>query len=158
MQSDKIARSGNLVKTRLREICWQLEFGGLKYFGQIRLGGSFWYPCTPTYSLVDHFNSEGHREVFVEFFGFLFDNMSRCYLMFISLFPYSLSFIFVIACLWLWIRVVSVIAYHLLLFCTYISLSKTNSVVSFKIRGLNKQQCFALFEFSKSFMKQKLKI
>ena len=33
------------------------------------------------------------EKFFVEFFGFLFDNMSWCYLVFAPLFPYSLSFI-----------------------------------------------------------------
>ena len=33
------------------------------------------------------------KRFFAEFFGFLFDNTSWCYLVFASLFPYSLSFI-----------------------------------------------------------------
>ena len=33
------------------------------------------------------------KRFFAEFFGFLFNNTSWCYLVFASLFPYSLSFI-----------------------------------------------------------------
>ena len=33
---------------------------------------------------------------FTEYFSFLFDNTSQCYLVFASLFPLSLSFIFVV--------------------------------------------------------------
>ena len=33
---------------------------------------------------------------FAEYFGFLFDNTSWCYLTFASLFPYSLSFTFIV--------------------------------------------------------------
>ena len=36
---------------------------------------------------------------FAKFFSFLFDNTSWCYFVFVSLFPYSLSSIFIVACL-----------------------------------------------------------
>ena len=64
MQSDGIVESEKLVKTRLREVHWYLELGGLKCFGLIRFGGSFWYLYTPTYSLVDYFDLKGHKEIF----------------------------------------------------------------------------------------------
>ena len=51
------------------------------YFGYIKLGGSFWYPYSPTYSLVDRFSLEGCREVFMSSsLVFLFDNTFSCYL------------------------------------------------------------------------------
>ena len=40
-----------------------------------------------TCALPIYFDLEGRREVFAEFFGFLFDNTSQCYLLFASLFP-----------------------------------------------------------------------
>ena len=39
------------------------------------------------------------KRFFVEFFGFFFNNTLVCYLVFASLFPFSLSFISVVACL-----------------------------------------------------------
>ena len=50
------------------------------------------------------FGLKGWEKFFAEYFGFLFDNTSRCYLVFTSLFFYSLSFIFIVVCLWLWLR------------------------------------------------------
>ena len=91
MQSGGIVGSEKLEKTRLREA------RGLKYFGWIRLGGSFWYPCTPTYSLVDHFGLEGCREVFTSSSSiFLFDNTSSCFLGFAIIFPTALSYCLII--------------------------------------------------------------
>ena len=43
-----------------------------------------------TYCLVDRFTAwRAAERFFAEFFGFLFNNTSTCYLVFASLFPYS---------------------------------------------------------------------
>ena len=77
----------------------------LQYFWQVRLGGTFQYPCIPTYSLLDHFSLEGHKEVFISSsLIFLFDNTSWYYLVFAYLFPYFLCFIFIVYCICLCIR------------------------------------------------------
>ena len=61
---------------------------------QTRLGGFFCYSCTPTYSLMDRFTAlRVVVRFFVEFFGFLFDNTSACYLVFAFFFPTLLAFI-----------------------------------------------------------------
>ena len=52
MQSGDITGSEKLVKTKLREVHWYQEFGGLKYWVDQALT-VFFYLCTPTYSLVD---------------------------------------------------------------------------------------------------------
>ena len=54
----------------------------------------FCYSCTPTYSLVDQFIAWGTAKRFlIEFFGFLFDNTSRCYIVFVSFFSTLLALI-----------------------------------------------------------------
>ena len=54
----------------------------------------FCYSCPPTHSLVDQFIAWRATEwFFAEFFGFLFDNTSRCYLVFAFFFPTLLAFI-----------------------------------------------------------------
>ena len=54
----------------------------------------FCYSCTPTYSLVDRFTAWRVTErLFVKYFGFLFDNTSACYLIFVLFFPTLLTFI-----------------------------------------------------------------
>ena len=147
MQSSDIVGFGKLVKTRFREIRWQLELRRLEYFEQIRLGGSFWYLCTPTYSLVDYFDLEGHREVFVEFFNFLFDNTSWYYFVFASLFPYSLSFTFTSYCICLCFREqIRFYCVTLTLFPHLVKQSKSNLTINFNLGVLNKLQCFTLFE------------
>jgi len=46
------------------------------------------------YSLVDRFTAwRAVERFFVEFFDFLFDNTSQCYLVFASFFPTLLAFI-----------------------------------------------------------------
>ena len=54
----------------------------------------FCYSCTPTHSLADRFTSwRAAERFFIEFFGFLFDNTSACYLVFAFFFPTLLTFI-----------------------------------------------------------------
>ena len=87
---------------------------------------------------------------FVEFFGFLFDNTSWCYLVVAYLFPYfcALLLLFVVhvnALEWFyWF-----ITFHLLLFRTKINESKSNRAVIL-IEGLNK---FLYFHTNSSFQK-----
>ena len=134
MQSGNIVGSEKLVKTRLRDVRWQLELGGLSTLGRLGLEGLFgilvlqlihqW--IISTWRVAEKF--------FIEFFRFLFDNMSRYYLLFASLFPYSFSFILVVALLVVMAqRIISLICYHLLLFHTQINQSKRNHAVFLKL-------------------------
>ena len=62
--------------------------------GYTRLGGSFVIRVLQLYSLVDRFTAwRGAERFFAEFFGFLFDNTSVCYLVFAFFFPTILAFI-----------------------------------------------------------------
>ena len=62
----------------------------LKYIGKTRLGESFVIRVLQLYSLVDQFTVwRAVERFFAEFFSFLFDNTSWCYLVVVSLFPYS---------------------------------------------------------------------
>ena len=104
MQSGNIAGSKKLMKTRLRDVRWYLELGGLSTLGRLGLEGLFgilvfqlihWWIIS-TWRVAENF--------FVEFFNLLFDNMPRYYLVFASFFPYSFSFILVVTCSSLWLR------------------------------------------------------
>ena len=54
----------------------------------------FCYSCTPTYYLADQFTVwKAAERFFAEFFDFLFDNTSTCYLVFVFFFPTLLTFI-----------------------------------------------------------------
>ena len=62
--------------------------------GYTRLGGSFVIRVLQLYSLVDRFTAwRGAESFFAEFFSFLFDNTSVCYLVFAFFFPTILAFI-----------------------------------------------------------------
>ena len=66
---------------------------GLGTLGRLCLEGLllFVYPNLLSSGLIYHL--EDGREVFNEFFGFLFDNISACYLVFVFFFPTLLVFI-----------------------------------------------------------------
>ena len=54
----------------------------------------FCYSCIPTYFLVDQFTAwRAPERFYAEYFGFLFDNTSACYLMFAFFFFTPLAFI-----------------------------------------------------------------
>ena len=79
---------------------------------------TFCFSCTPTLFSSGSITAwRAMKRFFVEFFSFFFDNISRCYLVFVSLFP---SFkLYIIDNGWIQLRVVlSVVCAHLLLFCT----------------------------------------
>ena len=80
-----IAGPRKLDKTLFREALLE----GLGTLNRLSLEGLllFVYPNLLSSGLIYHL--EGGGEVFVEFFGFLFNNTSRCYLVFASFFPYS---------------------------------------------------------------------
>ena len=70
---------------------WDLE--GQSIEGSLGLESLYFKPCTPTYLLVDQFGLEGREEIFrLSNMVFLFDNTSRCYLVFVFLFPLLLVF------------------------------------------------------------------
>ena len=80
-----IAGSEKVDKTWLREALLE----GLGALGRLSLECLFLFVYPNLLSSGSIFHFEGDREVFAEFFGFLFDNTSPCYLVFASLFPYS---------------------------------------------------------------------
>ena len=68
---------------------------GSSALGRLGLEGLFDILVLQLYSLVDHFSLEGRGEVFTLSTSIsFFDNTSRCYFVFASLFPYSLYFTF----------------------------------------------------------------
>ena len=71
------------------------------------------YSCISTYCLVDRFTA---WRFFAEFFGFLFDNTSACYLMFASLFPYSCALLLLFVVHVYVLEQYQLIVLHLLLF------------------------------------------
>ena len=66
--------------------------------GRLGFEGFFFYILVlQLYSLVDHFGLEGRGEVFTPSTSvFIFDNTSRCYLVFAYLFLYFLCFTFIV--------------------------------------------------------------
>ena len=81
MQSDWIAWSGKAREdkgstSQLVAGAWRARVHRVDWGWR-----DFCYSCTPTYSLVDQFTAWGTAKRFlIEFFGFLFDNTSRCYI------------------------------------------------------------------------------
>ena len=63
---------------------WSKKFGGLKYTGYIRLGGSIAIPTTFSGGLLTAWRVA--ERFYVKGFGFLFDNTSYVVLVFASLF------------------------------------------------------------------------
>ena len=64
---------------------------GSSTLGRLGFEGLFDVLVLQLYSLVDHFGLKDYKEVFMlSTLVFLFNNTSRCYLVFVSLFPYSL--------------------------------------------------------------------
>ena len=59
---------------------------------------------------------------FTKYFGFLFDNTSRCYLVFASLFPYSLNFTFIVYSICLCLR--ELFRFHCVMFTLILHLVK----------------------------------
>ena len=143
MQSGILQDPEKLEKIRFQEASWQQELGRLNYIGQTRFGGFFVIHVLQLYSLVDRLPLGGwQRGFFAEFFNFLFDNTSRCYLVFASFFPtLKLYFISLIIdeygleqCYRLFALIYSYSALSL-------SQSKSNRAIIF-IGGLNKLFCF----------------
>ena len=60
-----VTGSGELNKTRFQEALLKQELGGLRYIGQIRLGGSLANPCIPIDCLMDRFLLRGWRRDFL---------------------------------------------------------------------------------------------
>ena len=89
---------------------------------------------------MDRFRLGGSRKGFssIEFFGFFFDNTSSCYLMFASLFLYSLYFTFIVYCLCSCTRVVPIYCASFTLIPHLDKYSKSNQAVFLKLGGLNK--------------------
>ena len=147
-----VVGSGELNKTQFREALLEQEHGGLRYIGQIRLGGSLTNPCIPTDCLVDQFPLEGRRRGFS-----LSSSISssithrRVICVCISL-PYSFLFHFTAVLLQIWIKV----ALLLVCLCLHYSALSIKLVYNqpscnFKIRGLYKLLCFQhIFELSVS--------
>ena len=77
VREDKTSRS------QLVEGAWRAQVHGVDY--ALRL---FCYSYTPTLFSSGSISTWRVAETFfAKFFGFLFDNISRCYLVFVSLFP-----------------------------------------------------------------------
>ena len=94
--SSRLARdwlaSGLPTKGHVRSTCWKLKSQVSKSISWLILQLGQLARCTANlFSVL--------------YFGFLFDNTSQCYLVFASLFPYSLCFTFIIYCLCLRARV-----------------------------------------------------
>ena len=82
---------------------WNLESSST--LGRLGLEGLFDILVLQIYLVVDHFGLEGRREVFMpSTLVFLINNTSWCYLVFASLFPYSLCFTFIVYCICLFTR------------------------------------------------------
>ena len=76
-----IAGSRKLEKTRLgltllEQEAWRAQMHQVDQAWRV-----YCYSCIPTNFLVDHFIAwRAAERIFAQFFGFLFDNMCRCYL------------------------------------------------------------------------------
>ena len=91
----------------------------------------FCYSCSPILFSIGLISTWRVMErFFTKFFGFLFNNMSWCYLVVASLFPYSCALLLLLV-----VHVYALeqfywfIAFHLLLFHTQISQSKSNRAI-----------------------------
>ena len=94
MQHGACARFGELDKTRFREALLEQELGGLRYIGQIRLGGSLADPCIPTNFLVDQLPLRGRWKGFTSRTSVSSSITHRCVgFVFASFFSTSLPFI-----------------------------------------------------------------
>ena len=61
--------------------------------GRLDLEGLLLFVYSNLFSSISIYRIEGGREVFAKFFGFLFDNTSRCYFVFVFFFHTLLAFI-----------------------------------------------------------------
>ena len=61
--------------------------------GRLGLEGLLLFVYSNLFSSISIYRLEGGREVFAKFFGFLFDNTSRCYFVFAFFFHTLLAFI-----------------------------------------------------------------
>ena len=96
MQSGDIAGSKKLVKTRLQNSIGSRSLERSSTLGRLELEGLllFVYSNLFTSRLISTWRVV--EKFFVEFFGFFFDNTSWYYLVFASLFPFSLNFISIV--------------------------------------------------------------
>ena len=79
---------------------------GSSTFGRLGLEGFllFVYSNLFTSGLISTWRVA--ESFFAKFFDFLFDNTSRCYLVFTSLFPYSCALLYIVDNGEIWLRVV----------------------------------------------------
>ena len=83
------AREHKAWRSQLVTRAWRAQVHGVDQAWRV-----FCYLCTPTYSLVDRFTAwRAAKRFYIEFFSFLFDDTSACYLVFAFFFPTLLTFI-----------------------------------------------------------------
>ena len=82
---------------------------GLGTLGRLGLEGPLLFVYPNLLSSGSIYRLEGGERFFVEFFGFLFDNTSPCFLVFTFLFPYSCTLLLLIVVHVLCTKVVSVV-------------------------------------------------
>ena len=83
------ARKDKTSSSQLLARAWRAQVHGVDEAWRV-----FCYSCTPTHSLVNRFTAwRATERFFAEFFDFLFDNASGCYLVFAFFFPTLLDFI-----------------------------------------------------------------
>ena len=89
-----VTGSGEVDKIQFRVALLEQELGGLRYIGQIRLGGSFANPCILTVCLVDQLLFGGRRRGFMPWTS-VSSSITHRYVVFVftSFFPTLLAFI-----------------------------------------------------------------
>ena len=82
------AREDKVSSSQLVARAWRAQVHGVDKAWRV-----FCYLCTPTHSSVDRFTAwKVTKKFFAEFFDFLFDNTSACYLVFAFFFLTLLAF------------------------------------------------------------------
>ena len=88
-----IARSGKLENTRFSINLQEQEVWRVQVHRVNQAWRVYCYSCIPTNFLVNHFTTwRAAKKFFSEFFSFLLDNTSRCYLCVCFSLPYSIHF------------------------------------------------------------------
>ena len=86
---------------------------------------------------MDHFTAwRAAERFFAEYFGFLFDNMCRCYLVFVSLYPLLFASNYCCVMIKLWLRVVCILGIAYIYLSAHILFEYKLVLVFFEIRGL----------------------